>query len=169
MKNQSIDYTIARIMCYNGRSLSDIKRALDKIPPEEKFDLAVCNKDGKIVRLSVNDMNIKLNVIGIFPFKDDERYLELGETDAQVMKDNLKDEVPTLDDFRKLSSIVVPLNALIESIGGIPMTGCYHTVTDFGGVRRCYPYYTIDVISRRVNASFDHGELRAKIRRFINP
>ena len=168
MKGQSIDYTIARIMSFNGRSIFDIMKALDKIPPEEKFDFAVESK-GKISRMPVNDMNIKLNVVGIFPFKDDERYLELGETDVVVMKDKLKDEVPTLDDFRKLSFIILPLNTLIERIGGIPMTGCYHTVTDFGGVRRCYPYYTIDVISRMVNASFDHGELRAKIRRFINP
>lgn len=167
MKNQSIDYTIARIMCYNGRSLSDIKRALDKIPPEEKFDLAVCNKDGKIIRLSVNDKNIKLNVVGIYPFKDDERYLELGETDVVVMKDKLKDEVPTLDDFRKLSTIILPLNALIERIGGILLSSNYHSVMDFGGVRRCYPYYTFDVTSKRVNASFEHGELKAKIRRFI--
>ena len=129
----------------------------------------MCNKDGKIVRLSVNDKNIKLNVVGIYPFKDDERYLELGETDVVVMKDKLTDEVPTLDDFRKLSFIILPLNTLIERIGGITVSNCYHTVMDFGGVRRCYPYYTFDVTTKKVNASFEHGELKAKIRRFIAP
>ena len=90
MNNQSLDYTIARIMCHNGRSLSDIKKALDKIPPEEKFDLAVQKENGKIIRLPVNEKNIKLDVVGVFPFKDGERYLELGETDEVKMKDKLK-------------------------------------------------------------------------------
>ena len=169
MKNQSIDYTIARIMCYNGRSLSDIKRALDKIPAEEKFDLAVSNKDGRVVRLPVNDKNTKLNIVGIYPFKDDERYIELGETDVTMMKDKLKDEVPTLDDFRRLSYILVPLNTLIGHIGGLQLCGYYHTVMDFGGIRRCYPYYVFDVSSKKVDASFEHGALKAKIRRFIKP
>ena len=170
MNNSSICYSVARVMCYNGISLDDIAEALKKIPPDEKFDLAVRVKD-KVCRLPINDANTKLDVVGVFPFKDDERYLELGETDVVVMKESAKDEVPSLDDFRRLGSIISPLNKLIEHVGGIPLSGLYHTLMDYSGVRRCYPYYTIKMcqMAGNVEASFERGELKAKIRRFIRP
>lgn len=168
MNNTSICYSVARVMCYNGISLEDIVEALKKIPPEEKFDLAVRVKD-KVCRLPVNDANTKLDVVGVFPFKDDERYLELGETDEVTMKDKLQNEVPTMEDFAKLSSIRKPLNELLEHIGGLPLSGRYHTVQIFGDVRRCYPFYVFDVDTKRFDASFEHGELKAKLRRFTKP
>lgn len=167
MNKSSICYSVARVMCYNGISLDDIAEALKKIPPEEKFDLAVRTKEGRIVRLPVNDANIKLDVVGVFPFKDDEGYLELGETDEVKMKDKLQNEVPTMEDFAKLSSIRKPLNELLEHIGGLPLSGRYHTVQVFGDVRRCYPFYVFDIDTKKFDASFEHGELKAKIRLFV--
>ena len=113
-------------------------RALKQEPPEVQFDLAI-EQDGKIKRVSFSEENQKLKVVGIYPFKNDDRYLELHEHGPLKLNKRDRKFIPTTEDFRRFNSIFNELNKALKKLNGHTLNGEYHAAMKFGSVIRFYP------------------------------
>lgn len=132
-------------MCSSGTSISDIEKTLSEIPVDKLFDLAVKNKQGTIRRVSFSaykavDRNM---VVGIYPFKNDERFLELEEKHHSVYniypwttrwgEEEIKD-IPNEHDFERINQILNPLNDALKNIAAKIYDDLY-VIRGFGGYK----------------------------------
>ena len=125
---QEVLRQIAEMIAQNGVTLDEVTDAVNHLPILEQFDVAVV-KDGFNLRVPFSKRD-KMEVIGIFPFKDCDYYLNLSEinykTRAQASKEAKDNEaIPPIWFWQKVANISTSLNNALKQLDALPISGTY--------------------------------------------
>lgn len=128
MKKEEALQEVINLMCEHGLATSDVERGLAILPAKEKFDLAVKDEHGYINRLpfSLHSAIDREKIVGIYPLKNSDYYLELGE-EAYIHGNKVERfKLPSEHYMDSLKGILRPLNAALLELGALEVKGIYH-------------------------------------------
>ena len=136
METQNAFKRVIELMCSSSISVPEIEKQLSAMPAERLFDLAVKDQKGYVRRVpaaKIASVN-RNDVIGIYPFKEDECFLELEErhhtvynifpwTDIWGGKGN--QDIPDEHAFKRINQVLAPLNIALKNIAAKPYNDLY--------------------------------------------
>lgn len=125
MKKKTIK-KIAGLMKSHNISLDDLRKELN----QDHFDLLIeVNGERKRVPYLTGK---NLNVVGIFPFKKLNVYLETDETAETYRRGADESRLPTISFWEDLEKIRKQLNKDLADLNKPVIEGCYFATTPYG-------------------------------------
>ena len=132
--NQKIIKRIVGLMNLHGISLEDLAKELNQGKKvklvNEHFDLLV-EINGKKKRVSYQEGK-ELKVLGIFPFKQLNVYLESDETEETYRRGADEQRIPSLSFWQDLASYREKLNKDLADLNKPVIEGFYFATTAYG-------------------------------------